>query len=173
MSVSGQPFETCIECDPKEYGLTNCVNGVSVLTTVDLSAYAGKVIKADNFPGLCFTVDENPCDCLKITINGQAYNIDREQNLFNGKPYFQFLTANQLPIVIAYDSNETRWEVYNPDTQAIYFYSNLNIECPITSVWERVDPNFPGNITTEACPLPILNISVTEEFASCEPCVNC
>jgi hypothetical protein len=173
LTPSGEPFQTCIECDPKEYGLTNCVNGVSVASTVDLSAYVGKVIKADNFPGLCFTVEENPCDCLKITINGQVYNIDREQNLFNGKPYFQFITASQLSIVLAYDSNETRWEVYNPETQAIYFYSNLNIECPITSVWERVDPNFPGNITTEACPLPILNISVTEEFASCEPCVNC
>lgn len=173
LTVSGQPYETCEECDPKEYGLTNCVNGVSVLSTVDLSAYIGKVIKADNFPGLCFTVEENPCDCLKISINGQVYNIDKEQNLFNGKPYFQFTTANNLPIVIAYDSNELRWEVYNPTTQGIYFYSNMNIECPITSFWTKVDPTFPGNIMIEACPLPILNISVTEEFASCEPCVNC
>lgn len=173
LTVSGQPYETCEECDPKEYGLTNCVNGISVLSTVDLSAYVGKVIKADNFPGLCFTVEENPCNCLKITINGQVYNIDKEQNLFNGKPYFQFTTVNNLPIVIAYDSNELRWEVYNPSTQGIYFYSNLNIECPITSVWQKVDPTFPGNITIEACTLRILNISPTEEFASCEPCVNC
>ncbi len=173
LTVSGQPYETCEQCDPKEYGLTNCVNGVSVLSTVDLSAYVGKVIKADNFPGLCFTVEENPCNCLKITINGQVYNIDKEQNLFNGKPYFQFTTVNNLPIVIAYDSNELRWEVYNPSTQGIYFYSNFNIDCPITSVWQKVDPTFPGNITIEACTLRILNISPTEEFASCEPCVNC
>ena len=173
LTVDGQPFDTCEECDPKEYGLTNCVNGISVLSTVDLSAYVGKVIKVDNFPGLCFTVEENPCNCLKITINGQVYNIDREQNLFNGRPYFQFTTVNNLPIVIAYDSNELRWEVYNPSTQGIYFYSTLNIDCPTTSVWTKLDPTFPGDIKVEACTLRILNISPTEEFNDCECCVNC
>jgi hypothetical protein len=173
LTVDGQPFDTCEECDPKEFGLTNCVNGLSVISTVDLSAYVGKVVKADNFPGLCFIVEENPCNCLKITINGQVYNIDREENFFNGKPYFQFLTVNQLPIVIAYDSNELRWEVYNPETQVVYFYSNLNMDCPTTSVWTKLDPTFPGNITTEVCTLRILNISPTEEFDDCECCVNC
>jgi len=173
LTVDGQPFDTCEECDPKEFGLTNCVNGVTVISTVDLSAYVGKVVKADNFPGLCFTVEENPCNCLKITINGQVYNIDREENFFNGRPYFQFNTVNNLPIVIAYDSNELRWEVYNPSTQGIYFYSNLNIDCPTTSVWTKLDPTFPGDIKVEACTLRILNISPTEEFNDCECCVNC
>jgi len=173
LTPSGQPFETCIQCDPEEFGLKNCVNGVSVLTTVDLSAYVGKVIKVDNFPGLCFTVDDNPCDCLEITLNNQVYTINRETNLFNGRPYFQFSTINNLPIVIAYDSSQNRWEAYNPVTQDVYFYSNLDIECPTTSLWIKLDPSFPGNITTQICPLPILNISPTEEFDDCKCCVNC
>jgi hypothetical protein len=173
LTVDGQPFDTCEECDPKEFGLTNCINGVTVISTLDLSAYVGKVVKADNFPGVCFTVEENPCNCLRITINGQVYNIDREENFFNGRPYFHFNTINNLPIVIAYDSNQLRWEVYNPDTQVVYFYSNLDMDCPTTSFWTKLDPTFPGNITTQVCTLRILNISPTEEFNDCECCVNC
>lgn len=173
LSPSGQPFETCIECDPDEYGLTNCVNGASVLTTVNLSAYLGKVIKAENFPGLCFTIDDNPCDCLEITLNNQVYNVNKEPNFFNGRPYFQFFTVNNIPVVVAYDSSQNRWEVYNPNTQVVYFYSDLDIECPTTSFWVKLDPNFPGNISTQRCPLPILNISPTEEFDDCKCCVNC
>jgi len=166
-----EAYSGCEEC-LVSYKLYNCKDQNITLQTA-ISAYVGKVVKADNFPGLCFTVEENPCNCLKITINGQVYNIDREENFFNGRPYFQFNTVNNLPIVIAYDSNELRWEVYNPSTQGIYFYSNLNIDCPTTSVWTKLDPTFPGDIKVEACTLRILNISPTEEFNDCECCVNC
>lgn len=173
LTVDGQPFQTCEECNVKTYFLTNCVNGVSVISTADLSAYVGKVITADNFPGLCFTVSDSLCNCLTVTLNGQSYEVNKESNLFNGKPYFQFTTVNNIPIVIAYDSTQNRWEVYNPDTQNVYFYSSLDIDCPATSLWVKLDPTFPGNITTETCPLSILNIEPSQEFVSCEPCVKC
>jgi hypothetical protein len=173
LNVSGQPFQTCEECNPKEYELTNCVNGVSISSTNDLSSYVGKVIRAENFPGLCFTVTDNACNCLKVTLNGQSYEVQRESNLFNGSVYFQFVTLNNLPIVIAYDNVQNRWEMYNPDTEDVYFYSDLEVTCPVTSVWVKLDPTFPGTMVTETCPLTILNITPSQEFVSCEPCVNC
>jgi hypothetical protein len=173
LNVSGQPFQTCEECNPKEYELTNCVNGVSISSTNDLSSYVGKVIRAENFPGLCFTVTDNACNCLKVTLNGQSYEVQKESNLFNGSVYFQFVTLNNLPIVIAYDNVQNRWEMYNPDTEDVYFYSDLEVTCPVTSVWVKLDPTFPGTMVTETCPLTILNITPSQEFVNCEPCVNC
>ena len=173
LNVEGSSFENCVDCTIPEYKLTNCVNGVSISSTSDLSAYVGKVIRAENFPGLCFTVTDNLCDCLKITLNGQVYEVNKELNLFNERIYFQFTTDNDIPIVIAYNSSETRWEIYNPESESVYFYSDLNIDCPSTGFWIKLDPDFPGNVFTETCPLTILGISPTEEFVNCEPCVNC
>ena len=173
VTLSGSPFETCAECNPPQYGLTNCVNGAAVLSNTDLSAYIGKVIKADNFPGLCFTVTEGLCNCLKVTLTNQVYSVDKASNLYNGKVYFEFTTTNDIPIVIAYNSQQNRWEAYNPNDQTVYFTSSLNIDCPVTGFWEKQDPNFSGNMATEVCPLSILNISPGQEYNNCEPCVNC
>jgi len=167
-------FDTCVQCDPIEYGLTNCVNGVSVLSTTDLSNYVGKVIKAENFPGLCFSVTESLCKCLKITINNQPYSINAtENNLINGRPYFQFTLQNGDPMTISYSATNNQWEAYNSSTGVLKYHTTLDINCPATGYWVNDDPNFPGNMSTETCPLTILNISPSEEFNSCEPCVNC
>lgn len=169
-----QSFETCIECNPPTYGLTNCVNGVSVLSTADLSTYVGKVIKAENFPGLCFSVTESLCKCLKITINNQPYSINAtENNLINGRPYFQFTLQNGDPMTISYSATNNQWEAYNSDTGVLKFYTTMDIDCPATGYWVRDDETFTGNMSTETCPLSILNISPSEQFNSCEPCVNC
>lgn len=169
-----QSFETCAECDPVTYGLTNCVNGVSVLSTADLSNYVGKIIKAENFPGLCFSVTETLCKCLKITINNQPYSINAtENNLINGRPYFQFTLQNGDPMTISYSATNNQWEAYNSDTGVLKFYTTMDIDCPATGYWVRDDETFIGNMSTETCPLSILNISPSEEFNSCEPCVNC
>lgn len=173
VTLSGSPSETCAECNPPQYGLTNCVNGAAVLSNTDLSAYVGKVIKADNFPGLCFSVTESICKCLKVTLTNQVYSVDKSSNLYNGKVYFEFTTTNNIPIVIAYNSQQNRWEAYNPNNQTVYFTCSLDIECPVTGFWEKQDASFPGNMATEVCPLSILNISPSEEYNNCEPCVNC
>lgn len=57
-----QTYATCIDCHPTCYLLTDCETGNQIITSQDLSAYVQQVIKLQNCPDKCWTVDTVP-DC--------------------------------------------------------------------------------------------------------------
>ena len=142
VTVDGEPFTKCVDCDPNLYQLNNCFNDTSfILSDSDLAAVLGKVINIEGYPGLCFYVTEPTCKCLRLTgifdiESGLEETIDviASDVLVNGRYQYLF-TSNGTDYSIVWNSTENRWEFFNITTSTMLAYSPLDINCPYTSYW--------------------------------------
>ncbi|NDC94812.1 VWA domain-containing protein [bacterium] len=138
-------FQTCAICNPPIYQLNNCFNDQSfILTDSDLLTLVGKTISIQGYPGLCFTVTEPTCKCLRVTgifdiETGIEETIDVTAStvLVNGRYQYLF-TANGDNYSIVWNSTDNQWEFYNVTTSTLLAYSPIDIACPYTSYWVPV-----------------------------------
>lgn len=139
-------FQTCAICNPPIYQLNNCFNDQSfILTDSDLLNLIGKTISIQGYPGLCFTVTEPTCQCLRVTgiFDVQAgveetIDVTASTVLVNGRYQYLF-TANGDDYSIVWNSTDSRWEFYNVTTSTLLSYSPIDSPCPYTSYWVPVE----------------------------------
>lgn len=175
LTIDGQPYDTCEECNPTKYQLTNCLNGNSfIITDSELSAYTGRAIRAVNVPGLCFFVTSPPaCLCVRISVDGTVYQATASPNLWEGKNQYLFQTTALDNLAVAWNAEENYWEFFNSDTLETYGYNSLDSLCPFGSNWTIVEGSpFIINYVTY-CYDEIYDIDVEQSFVSCEACINC
>jgi hypothetical protein len=167
-----ESFLTCAECDKPKYQLTNCLNDEAVvITDSDLSAYLNKVINVDGLPGICFSVSDVKCDCIKVTTNVNTYT-STSTTTINGRNQY-FIDLGTEVLTLAWDTADSRWEIFNPDTDTLYAYSTIDVVCPFISYWILTEDAPFTNIIVSYCIDELTNITAGESFTTCEQCVNC
>jgi hypothetical protein len=175
LTIEGQPYDTCEECNPTKYQLTNCLNGDSfIITDSELSAYTGRAIRAVNVPGLCFFVTSPPaCLCIEVSVNGTVYQATASPDLWEGKNLYLFQTTTLDNLGIAWNIEENYWDFFDQDTLETYAYNTLDTPCPFGSNWtiEEGSPFIINYVTY--CYDEIYDIDVEQDFVSCEACINC
>lgn len=174
VTLSGPPYLDCPSCLVRYYQLTNCANeNVYLISNSNLLPYLDRVITAAGFPGLCFTVSDPKCDCIKVTVNGVDYNVNAEPNLFNGRKNYRFETEDGGQLAIAWSNNPDRWELFDQNTLETYGFSNRDSECPFANLW-TIEQGSSYIITRVTfCPEDIYAISPELDFADCLPCIKC
>lgn len=167
-------FKTCDECNPPIYQLNNCfAEGSFILTDDQLKTLLGKTISVVGYPGLCFSITEPTCKCLTIEFvidgNISETNATASENLINGRNTYVFgFGPNNY--AIAWSIAETRWELYNADTNTLIAYSPIDLDCIYTNFWvilSEID-----NVVTRSCSGVLYNIVVDKEFDDCECCTS-
>lgn len=167
-----EAFETCLECDPTKYQLTNCLNDEAVIISdSDLSDYLNATINVEGIPGICFSVSAVKCDCIKVTTNVDEYIVTSTTDMNGRKQYFIDLGAET--VTLAWDSADQQWKIFNPDTDTLYAYTTLNITCPFTSYWVLTEDAPFTNIVVSYCVSELTSAVVSQSFTGCEPCINC
>ena len=171
VTVDGDPFTACIECNPTIYQLNNCFNDSSfILSDSDLAAVMGKTISIVGYPGLCFSVGVPVCDCINMTgdFGGGSFDVDvlatgivvdgRNQyaTVIDGDQYF-----------LSWNSAENRWELTNQTTDTLVGYSLLDIVCPYTSYWVDI----PGFVV-KSCSTVLYDITIDRIYPNCECCIT-
>ena len=167
-----EAFETCVECDLPKYQLTNCLNDEAVvITDSDLSAYLNGVVNVTGLPGLCFSVTDVKCDCIKVTTNVDTYT-SISTTVINGRKQY-FIDLGAETVTLAWDNAAGQWKIFNPDTNTLYAYTTIDIVCPFTSYWILTEDAPFTNIVVSYCIDELTSINVGESFTTCEQCVNC
>ncbi len=175
LTINGEPYSDCESCLVTYYQLTNCANPNVILisTSTELSRYLGKTITAAGYTGLCFSVTQPQCDCIKLVIDGIEYNVNAEANLYNGKKIYLFQNEAGIPLGLGWNTNPDRWELFNPQTLETYGFSTLANDCPFSNFW-TIQQGSPYIITSVTfCVDEIYNIAPELEFTDCTPCINC
>ena len=174
LTLSGPPYLDCPSCLVRYYQLTNCANeNVYLISNTDLLPYLGRTITAAGFPGLCFTVSDPKCDCIKIIVNGVEYNVNAEVNLFNGRKNYRFATEDGGQLAIAWNVNPNRWELFDQNTLEVYGFSTKDSECPFANLWTIQQGSSYIISRVTFCPDDIYAISPELDFADCTPCIKC
>lgn len=174
VTIDGNPYASCPECVVSYYQLTNCANkDTYLISATDLSRYVNRVITAAGYPGLCFTVTEPKCECIKITVNGIDYNISAQPNLFNGRYSYTFTSESGDSLSLAWSTNPNRWELFNSNTLEVYSFSTADTQCPFSNFWiiQQGSSYIVSRVTF--CPDEIYTISPELDFVDCSPCINC
>lgn len=174
VTLSGPPYLDCPSCLVRYYQLTNCANpDVYLISSSNLLPYLGRVITAAGFPGLCFTVSDPKCDCIKVTVDGVDYNVNAEPNLFNGRKNYRFTTEGGAELAIAWNTNPNRWEMFNQNTLEVYGFNTADSDCPFANLWTIIQGSSYIISRVTFCPNDIYAISPELEFADCVPCIKC
>lgn len=135
-------FQSCAICNPPLYQLNNCFNDDSfIITDSDLLNLIGKTISIQGYPGLCFTVTEPTCQCLRVTGifdiqagTEETVDVTASTVLVNGRYQYLF-TSNGSDYSIVWNNDPAQWEFYNVTTSTMLFYSPIDSSCPYTSYW--------------------------------------
>ena len=172
VTQSGDAFDSCDECDPPKYQLTNCLNEDSIIITdTDLSANLNQIVTVEGIPGICFLVSNANCDCIEVTTNVDTYTVTSITQVNGRRQYF--IDLGSETVTLAWDSTEEQWVIFNPDTEILYAYTTLDSECPLTSYWILTEDAPFTNIVVSYCINELTSITVSGSFTSCEPCINC
>lgn len=171
VTVDGEPFTTCIKCNPTIYQLNNCFNGSSfILSDSDLAAVMGKTISIVGYPGLCFSVGEPTCDCIKISgdLGGGAFSMDVQKTgiSLNGRNQYAF-TDDGTDYFINWDSTQSAWVLTNLTLSVEISISPIDIECPYSSYWRDLT-----NFVVESCSTVLYDIIIDTIYPNCECCIT-
>jgi hypothetical protein len=175
VTIQGDPYPGCPECLITYYQLTNCANPDVFLisTSTELSRYVGRTITAAGYTGLCFTVTEPKCDCVRIIVNGIEYNINAQSSLYNGRKLYLFETESGDQLGLGWSINPNRWELFNSQTLETYGFNTADTECPFSNFWTTEQGSLYIITSVVFCADDLYNIAPELEFADCEPCINC
>lgn len=181
VTVNTRTFETCIDCLGNYFYLTSCSEEQSfIMTDTDLTEYLNQVVSVVGYPGACFIVEREACNCISVRmfsrVSGLAtYKIDRSPVLLNGKNQYTILTNKNERILIAFNTEENRWEVWNINTDTLLSYSILATDCPYTGIWENVVEADFRMIAITSCVTSIYAVEIEDTYLGCECCLfkNC
>lgn len=179
--VEPSTFDLCEECLGTYFYLTSCSNEQSfVLTDTDLTNYLDQIVSIAGFPGACFLVEAQACNCISVRLFSRVsglrtYKVERAPVLLNGRNQYTIVTNKNERILIAFDTEENRWEVWNIDTDTLLSYSILATDCPYTGIWENIDENAFRMISITSCETSIYTVEVEDTYEGCECCLfkNC
>jgi photosystem II stability/assembly factor-like uncharacterized protein len=179
--VEPKTFDLCEECLGTYFYLTSCSNEQSfILTDTDLTNYLDQIVSIVGFPGACFLVEAQACNCISVRLFSRVsglrtYKVERAPVLLNGRNQYTIVTNKNERILIAFDTEENRWEVWNIDTDTLLSYSILATDCPYTGIWENIDENAFRMISITSCETSIYTVEVEDTYEGCECCLfkNC
>ena len=179
--VEPSTFDLCEECLGTYFYLTSCSNEQSfILTDTDLTNYLDQIVSIAGFPGACFLVEAQACNCISVRLFSRVsglrtYKVERAPVLLNGRNQYTIVTNKNERILIAFDTEENRWEVWNIDTDTLLSYSILATDCPYTGIWENIDQNAFRMISITSCETSIYTVEVEDTYEGCECCLfkNC
>lgn len=181
VTVEPRTFDLCEECLGNYFYLTSCSNEQSfILTDTDLTEYLNEIVSIVGFPGACFLVQTQACNCISVRLFSRVsglrtYRVERSPVLLNGRNQYTIVTNKNERILIAFDTEENRWEVWNIDTDTLLSYSVLATDCPYTGIWENTDEGEFRMISITSCETSIYTVEVEEAYERCECCLfkNC
>jgi photosystem II stability/assembly factor-like uncharacterized protein len=181
VTIEASTFDTCTECLGTYFYLTSCSNEQSfILTDTDLTNYLDQIVSIVGFPGACFLVQAQACNCISVRLFSRVsglrtYKVEKAPVLLNGKNQYTIVTNKNERILIAFDTEENRWEVWNIDTDTLLSYSILSTDCPYTGIWENTDEDAFRMISITSCETSIYTVEIEDTYLGCECCLfkNC
>lgn len=143
-------FQSCAICNPPLYQLNNCFNDDSfIITDSDLLNLIGETVSIQGYPGLCFTVTEPTCQCLRVTGifdieagTEETVDVTASTVLVNGRYQYLF-TSNGNDYSIVWNNDPAQWEFYNITEDQLIAYNPIDTPCPYSGYW----PQFAQPIT--------------------------
>jgi photosystem II stability/assembly factor-like uncharacterized protein len=180
-TLNARSYDDCESCVGTYFYLTSCTEEQSfILTDTDLTEYLNETVSIAGFPGACFTVQLQACNCISVRLFSRvsglrSYRVERAPVLINDRNQYIIVTAQGERILIAFDTEENRWEVWNVDTDTLLSYSVLTEDCPYTSLWENVSEDDFRMISITSCEASVYTVEIDGEYLSCECCLfkNC
>jgi len=125
-------------------------------------------------------VQAQACNCISVRLFSRVsglrtYKVEKAPVLLNGKNQYTIVTNKNERILIAFDTAENRWEVWNIDTDTLLSYSILATDCPYTGIWENVDEDAFRMISITSCETSIYTVEIEDTYLGCECCLfkNC
>jgi len=105
----------------------------------------------------------------------RTYRVERSPVLLNGKNQYTIETNKNERILIAFNAEENRWEVWNIDTDTLLSYSLLSTDCPYTGLWEDTDASEFSMTSITSCETSIYTVEIEDTYINCECCLfkNC
>lgn len=180
-TVNARSYEDCPSCLGNYFYLTSCTEEQSfILTDTDLTEYLDQTVSIAGFPGACFIVQRQACNCISVRLFSKVsglrtYRVERSPVLINDRNQYTIITGKGERILIAFDIEENRWEVWNIDTDTLLSYSVVDEDCPYTSLWENISPSDFEMLSITSCDASVYTVEVDGEYLSCECCLfkNC
>jgi photosystem II stability/assembly factor-like uncharacterized protein len=180
-TLNARSYEDCPSCVGTYFYLTSCTEEQSfILTDTDLSEYLDQTVSIVGFPGACFIVQAQACNCISVRLFSKVsglrtYRVERAPVLINGRNQYTIVTNKGERILIAFNSEENRWEVWNIDTDTLLSYSVVNEDCPYTSLWQNESQDDFEMLSITSCEASIYTVEVDDTYLSCECCLfkNC
>ena len=181
LTINPTTYNTCPDCLGTYFYLTSCSNEQSfILTDTNLTEYLGQTISVEGFPGACFIVEAEACNCISVRLFSKVsglrtYRVERSPVLLNGKNQYTIETNKNERILIAFNAEENRWEVWNIDTDTLLSYSLLSTDCPYTGLWEDTDASEFSMTSITSCETSIYTVEIEDTYINCECCLfkNC
>ena len=176
LTVKGTIYDDCPTCLGARSYLTSCSNNQSVIVTrTDVSQYLNETVSIKGFPDACFTVLQEACDCIKVRFRTlsdgtRTYILPAHPVKINGRNQYTIVTKTNKRYLIAYDTTEPRWEVWNIDTNTLVSYTPIDAECPYIGYWENISAETMYGI--EPCADAIYEVEIDGTYISCECCIN-
>jgi len=180
-TLNPRSYATCPECVGNYFYLTSCTEEQSfILTDTDLTEYLDQTVSIAGFPGACFLVQRQACNCISVRLFSKVsgirtYKVERAPVLINDRNQYIIVTGKGERILIAFDIEENRWEVWNIDTDTLLSYSVVNEECPYTSLWENTSADDFEMLSITSCDASVYTVEVDGQYLDCECCLfkNC
>lgn len=171
VTLDGDPFTKCVECNPTIYQLNNCFNGSSfILSDSDLAAVMGKVISIVGYPGLCFSVGIPTCTCIRVSgdLGDGSFTQDVQATgiISDGRNQY-FFTNGGNTYFLNWNQDESRWELYNQTTETLVGYCPIDTACPYSTYWVNI-----AGFTVESCSTVLYDITVDKIYPDCECCIT-
>jgi photosystem II stability/assembly factor-like uncharacterized protein len=181
VTVNAKTYDTCEECLGNYFYLTSCSEEQSfIMTDTDLTQYVGETVSIRGYPGACFIVEREACNCISVRLFSRVsglrtYKVERSPVLINGKNQYTIVTNKNEYILIAFNSEENRWEVWNITANTLLSYSVIATDCPYTGLWENATESEFRMISITSCVTSIFTVEVEDTYLSCECCLfkNC
>ena len=181
LTVNAKTYDTCEECLGNYFYLTSCSEEQSfIMTDTDLTEYLGQTVSVKGYPGACFIVEKEACNCISVRLYSRVsglrtYKVERSPVLINGKNQYTIITNKNEYILIAFNSEENRWEVWNITTNTLLSYSVIATDCPYTGLWENTSESDFRMISITSCVTSIYTVEIEDTYLGCECCLfkNC
>lgn len=166
-------FANCGDCLRKYYLLTNCNNPDIYFYSVEgaLEDHLDKVITVAAYPGLCWKVEDADCDCIIVNILAGGLVVEEQLNSYttiNGKNAYAITIAG-TDYIIAWDSVQNRWELFNANTLAVVSYSENQGDCPYSGAWVRVTMQV---LWIKPCVTTFYGVDIAAFYETCECCLD-
>jgi hypothetical protein len=181
LTLNAKSYDDCESCLGNYFYLTSCSEEQSfIMTDTDLTEYLDQTVSIKGYPGACFIVEKEACNCISVKLFSKVsglktYKVERAPVLINGRNQYNILTNKNERFLIAFNTEENRWEVWNIMTNTLLSYSKIATECPYTGLWDDISESDFKLISITSCVTSIYTVEIDGTYLGCECCLykNC